>query len=113
MTAVVGNRHFCWRCKGTGVALPEFGGESPCTYCDGERTVYRGEQILAEDFHYAHEILNVTDVTEYLALTVENKDLYHLVLSCGIVDFREGFMARAVLQGLFDPGVTWNNLINL
>ena len=53
-----------------------------------------------------YRILEATDITEYNALSDGNKSAYQIILSCGIVDYREGSSARTKLWSMFGEGTT-------
>jgi hypothetical protein len=53
-----------------------------------------------------YRIVNVTDATEYNALSDNNKAAYNLIMSCGITDLEPGSPAYNHLWSMFPEGTT-------
>lgn len=52
----------------------------------------------------SYRILEATEPSEYNALSSANKSRYQLIISAGVVDYREGSLVRTVLWGIFGAG---------
>ena len=49
-----------------------------------------------------YRILNVTEASEYQALSAANKDFYKIIISAGIVNLAPGAIVRETLWSMFD-----------
>lgn len=62
----------------------------------------------------AYKILEITDSSEYNALSDANKEAYKMIISCGSADIATGTVLRTKLDNMFGEGsVTHTNLIEL
>lgn len=61
-----------------------------------------------------YKIVEATVASEYAALSDANKDLYKIILSCGVVDLSTGTAVRNYLMSMFGAGTTTRaNLVTL
>lgn len=57
---------------------------------------------MAEFRMETYRILDITQASEYLALSAENKAWYDLFMSCGVINLETGSLAQEKLWGMFD-----------
>ena len=116
----------CPGCQGDGFVDEGIGAPRTCPKCNGETlvggvlrmdvtnlvgTIGDPEDALTVR---TYRILDATDISEYNALSDDDKTLYHLIISAGIVDLQDGTNTRTVLMAIFGPGTTTRaNLIAL
>ena len=109
----------CQNCHGSGKqGIPP--DEVDCERCDGVGTVnsdgfigeIRNKVDLFTNLSPTCKVASCIDPTEYLALVAASKDGVKIVLSCGLVDMRDGQWARTTLFAIFnEQSATRINLI--
>ena len=89
----------CPFCNGTGMIAGV-----TCTFCKGTGRHKELGLTVPECFAFSTEVFNLIEGSEYVALTVDQKDYLRILLSCVMVDLRTGSQMRAVLFALFGAG---------
>jgi hypothetical protein len=112
----------CPKCGGAGINLrstSDAGGnvttvEYDCDLCGGTGVYESGTLALDEGYFFSTEIFEATALNEYKALNADEKAMYDLILSMGIVNLSDGSEAKSELWDIFGRASTTRaNLISL
>lgn len=86
-------RRTCHVCGGTG-----------CPTCLYTGYTQKGNLEDIYGIFLSYEVLDATDATEYNGLSDNNKGAYGLIISCGMVNLREGSPTKTRLWNMFPGG---------
>lgn len=103
-------KQVCWQCSGSGIFSTTRGEEEvttdPCNICGGFGRITLLEVHLPEGYFFTNDIIENTLVSEYLALTDEQKSRYNVIISATIVGIYTGSAVKHALWQLFGEGTT-------
>jgi len=94
----------CDRCV-DGVTWRDNGvGGNVCQHCDGTGWLAVG-RVLGAGVYWSHQVVDVTNIPEYSALSDNNKATFNLIVSCGQVNLNDGAV-KTWLWSVFDSEST-------
>ena len=101
-------REICVRCGGDGIFTEmEGGGSVICLTCLGYGTKrVNPAEVLKNGVIYTYELIDVTDDSEYSALSASQKNVFGLITSAGMIDISDGTSIHDKLWSMFGDGST-------